>query len=157
MDVPNHGRLAFFTDPEGAAFAAWQSTGAEPVQTLIHEPGSLAWNELMCRDSAAAQAFYSKLFGWSFKTAPNQAAEYTIIRNREADAGGLMQLDQASMQGVPPHWMVYFGVADCAAATAEVQSSGGRVYVPPMTVDAGTFSVVADPQGGSFGLFQLGA
>ncbi len=155
MDVPNHGRLAFFMDPEGASFAAWQATAAEPVPTVIHQAGALCWNELMCKDTAKAKAFYADLFGWEYKAMPMQDFDYTMIRNADSDAGGLMPMNGPQFEGVPPHWLVYFAVDDVAASSAKAESTGGRVVVPPTKVDAGIFSVIGDPQGGVFGLFDL--
>jgi predicted enzyme related to lactoylglutathione lyase len=44
MAVASYGRLAVFTDPEGAFFGIWQPldfAGAE----LVNEPGAFSWNE----------------------------------------------------------------------------------------------------------------
>jgi len=48
MDVMDIGRMAFFADPTGAVFGAWQPksfTGAD----LVNEPNSLCWNEVLTR------------------------------------------------------------------------------------------------------------
>lgn len=70
MEVPGHGKLAFFMDPGGASCAMWQSTGDDGNGVLVKEHGSLSWNELLCRDVDAAREFYGALFGWEFVDMP---------------------------------------------------------------------------------------
>ena len=63
MDVMDAGRMATFTDPEGAAFGVWQPNehrGAE----VINEHGGVNFNDLNTRDVEAAKAFYGAVFGW---------------------------------------------------------------------------------------------
>ena len=149
MEVPGHGRLAFFLDPEGASFAAWQGSGDAPG-LRVGDHGSLSWNELMSRDTAAARSFYGALFGWEFRDMPMEGVDYAVIVNAGQDAGGFMPMAGPQFEGVPAHWLVYFEVDDCAATTEKVASTGGAVMVPPTPVPVGTFSVVRDPQGGVF-------
>ena len=154
MEVPGFGKLAFFLDPEGASFAAWEDLGQGPG-TRVREHGSLSWNELMMRDPAGAQAFYGALFGWSFLNTPMDSVDYHMIKNGADDAGGMMVMEGERFEGVPPHWLVYFDVEDCRATTAQAAETGGTVMVPPTDVPVGTFSVVRDPQGGVFCLISL--
>src|SRR5208282_6903023 len=49
FDVMDAGRMAFVLDPAGAAVALWQANhhiGA----TLVNEPGTVTWNELITDD-----------------------------------------------------------------------------------------------------------
>jgi uncharacterized protein len=57
-------------------------------------------------------------------------------------------------EGVPPHWLVMFTVADADAAAALVSDRGGTVTVPPTGVPTGRFAAMADPHGAAFGLFE---
>ena len=51
--------------------------------------------------------------------------------------------------------MPYFLVAECDASTAKAKELGAAVYMEPMTLEGvGRFSVIADPQGATFSLFQ---
>ena len=159
MEVPGHGKLAFFMDPQGASFAAWQATGTAGPGMLVQEPTSLSWNELMTRDTAAASEFYASLLGWDYATmpmpGPTGEVQYTMIKNAGKDAGGMMAMDGPQFEGIPPHWMVYFAVADCDAVGAKVQSSGGAVIVPTTEIMVGKFSVMRDPQGAIFSVIAL--
>ncbi len=156
MEIPGHGKLCYFMDPAGASIAMWQSTAAGPgVFTAEH--GGMSWVELMCRDVGAAREFYGRLFGWKFVDMPMEGVAYTMIKVGEKDAGGIMPMDGPQFEGVPNHWLVYFAVDDCAATTAKAGETGGMVRVPPTDIPVGTFSVLADPQGGTFATITITA
>ncbi|MFT4542596.1 MAG: putative enzyme related to lactoylglutathione lyase [Planctomycetota bacterium] len=154
-EIPGHGKLAFFMDPEGASIATWQSTSDGGNGVLVGEPGGLSWNELMTRDSAKAQDFYGKLFGWEFSSMPMGEINYTMVKNNDKDAGGFMPMDGPQFEGIPAHWMVYFATADCDATAALVAENGGAIMVPPTEIPVGKFSVLRDPQGAGFSIVTL--
>ncbi len=154
-EIPGYGKLCFILDPEGASVAMWQQTGEAGPGVAVGEPNSLSWNELMCRDVAASREFYGQLFGWKFADMPMGDVVYTMIKCGDQDAGGMMAMDGPQFEGIPSHWLVYFAVADCDAATKAVADSSGVVRVPPTEIPVGKFSVVADPQGATFSLIQL--
>ena len=57
------------------------------------------------------------------------------------------------MQGVPPHWNVYFNVADVDASIAKAEELGAKTVVPAFDVpDVGRMAVLTDPQGAMFSL-----
>src|ERR1700736_65370 len=63
FDVMDAGRMAVFTDPEGAAFCVWQAKEHRGAR-IVNEPGSLNFNGLNTRDATAAKLFYRAVFGW---------------------------------------------------------------------------------------------
>jgi predicted enzyme related to lactoylglutathione lyase len=154
MDVMDVGRTGVFIDPTGAVVAGWQPL-AHKGAGLVNEPGSMCWNELLTRDADGAKAFYPSVFGWGYRSGPFADVEYTEWQVGGKTVGGMMQMDENFPPDLPPHWMVYFAVADCAASAAKVTELGGMVAVPPTVIPIGTFAVCADPQGASFSLIQL--
>jgi len=154
MEVPGFGKLAFLMDKEGASFACWQSTTDDGAPFMKGEHGSLSWNELMNRDAAGARDFYAKLFGWDFVTMPMEGMEYHMAKVGDLQAGGMMEMHGDQFENVPPHWLVYFQTDDIEATVAKITELGGGVMVPPTEIQVGRFSVVADSQGGAFGLMQ---
>lgn len=156
MDVTDVGRMAFFTDPTGAAFGVWQPREFKGAG-VVGEPGALCWNELATRDTTAAKAFYPAVFGWGTEANPMEGGgEYTEWQLDGRDVGGMLEMTDATFPPeAPPHWAVYFAVADCQAAVEKVVELGGSVTVPPMTIPVGIFAVCQDPQGGFFSLIQL--
>jgi hypothetical protein len=62
MDIVDSGRMAFVADPTGATVGLWQANqhiGA----TLVNEPGTLIWNELITDKPDSALAFYEAVVG----------------------------------------------------------------------------------------------
>ena len=153
MEVMTAGRMAVFTDPSGAVFSTWQAgdhTGSE----LVNEPGTVCWNELQTRDPDGAKRFYGAVFGWGAHTHEGPIA-YTEWQQDGRSMAGMMPMGADIPAQVPPHWVVYFGAADCDASTARAAELGGTVVVPPMDIQDGLrFSVVADPQGAVFGVLR---
>jgi predicted enzyme related to lactoylglutathione lyase len=150
FDVMEFGRMVVFDDPTAAGIAIWQpklhqGTGIEGV------PGTLCWADLITSDAARAAEFYQSTFGW--QTDPGTSG-YLHIKNGDQFIGGIPPAGHRP-PGVPPHWLAYFLVEECDASTAKARDAGARVYVEPMTMEGvGRWSVVADPQGAVFALFQ---
>jgi predicted enzyme related to lactoylglutathione lyase len=155
MEVSNYGRLALFTDPEGAFFGIWEPAdfaGAE----LVNEPGSFSWNELETRDPAAAKRFYGAVFGWEFdeEEAPGGMA-YNVARIGEDRVAGMADVKGRVPDEVPEHWMTYFSVEDAEGALEKVESGGGQVMFGPVDIPVGRFAMVADPWGAAFAVVKL--
>jgi uncharacterized protein len=56
---------------------------------------------------------------------------------------------------LPPHWMVYFAVANADATATRAVELGGTVQVPPSDVPQGRYAVLCDPQGARFSVIKL--
>jgi predicted enzyme related to lactoylglutathione lyase len=150
LDVATHGRMSVIQDPTGAVFHTWQPKGHIGVG-VAGEPGAFCWADLSTPDQASAAAFYSGLFGYEL---PPGDGGYLHLQNGEAFIGGI-QPPAHRDPGTPPHWLVYIQVEDCEAMTAKAQGLGARVYAGPMKMEkVGWMTVLADPQGAVFAMFQ---
>ena len=149
FDVMEAGRMAVLQDPQGAYFMVWQPGNHFGAQ-LVNAPGALVWNELASPDLDASSAFYSGLFGWEVAPFEGSPTLYLSIKNGGANNGGMRELDSP---GTPPHWLVYFGVADIEAGLAKVKELGGAVHAGPIDIAMAKIAVVADPQGAIFALY----
>ena len=156
FDVMTFGRMAVLQDPTGAFFSLWQARDHKGIG-VYGENGALCWADLQTRDREKATEFYGALFGWKFTTGKDKdSGGYLHIMNGEHGIGGLPD-PRTLPQGVPPHWMAYIQSPDCSAQTARAAQLGGRVLMPPTTIEGQlTFSVVTDPQGAVFALFTPG-
>ena len=151
FDVMDIGRMSVIQDPTGAFLSLWQ-TITHKGAGIFNVPNTMSWNELVTRDPDAAKAFYTALLGWESQT---DESGYTVWINRGRMNGGMMAMDE-NWGDIPPHWGVYFSVADCAAAVEKVQELGGIIIRPPFSAgDVGTIAVVQDPQGAGFMLIQM--
>jgi uncharacterized protein len=153
FDVMEFGRMAVIQDPTGAVFCIWQPKAGIGIQ-LGGVPGTLCWADLSSPDADRAKTFYEKLFGWAIVKGEHDDSGYLHIKNGDQFIGGVLPANLRN-PNTPPHWMAYFVVENTDAATAKVHSLGGRTYMPPTDIpNAGRFSIVADPQGAAFALFQ---
>lgn len=110
------------------------------------------WYELLTSDPKAAEAFYTKVVGWTAQAFPGAGMEYTVMNAGEAGVAGVMQMPEpVKAMGTPPMWLGYIYAADTDKATDAVKKAGGAVHQPPHDIPTvGRFSVVADPQGATF-------
>jgi predicted enzyme related to lactoylglutathione lyase len=153
FDVMTFGRMALIQDPTGAYFSIW-----EPRQhvgtTVAHEDGTMCWADLNTPDPDRAKQFYSSLFGWKLTLGEKDTSGYLHIQNGDEYIGGVPPASDYNPQA-PPHWLLYFQVADCDASTAKAKQLGGHDLMPAMSMGGiGRFSIVADPQGAVFSLFE---
>src|SRR5579872_5528658 len=149
FDVMDAGRMSFVLDPDGVPVALWQANkhiGA----TLVNEPGTINWNELITTDPAAA-AFYHDVVGLTTSTMDMGDGPYTLF---EADGQMVGGTTAPYAPGTPNHWHVYFGVADADATAAKAGELGGSVLVPPFDSPVGRMAMIADPQGAVFSIIK---
>jgi predicted enzyme related to lactoylglutathione lyase len=155
FDVLDAGRMAVVADPAWAVIGVWQPAGHRGAG-LVNEPDTWCWSELLTTDVAGAKAFYAEVFGWG-ATDQGEGAGYTEWQVSGRPVGGMMAMPDEMGPGVPPHWGVYFAVADADAAAARVAELGGRVLREPADIEPGRFAVVADPGGVPFNVLALKA
>jgi uncharacterized protein len=171
FDVMDAGRMAVFTDPEGAAFCVWQAKELMGAK-VVNEPGSLNFNGLATRDVAGAKAFYGSVFGWSTLNVGGGAEMWTLpgygdylerdnpdLRKQLAEAGGPAGFEDVvasinptpdDQPDTPAHWSVTFAVDDADATAARASELGGRVVVPPFDAPWVRMTIINDPQGATF-------
>ena len=118
-----------------------------------HAPGTLSWIDLTTTDPAAAQAFYTDLFGWVTEDGDTgDGGVYTTARVEGSAVAGMFG---PPPEGAPAAWTSYVTVVDADAAAARVAELGGAVLAPPFDVmDAGRMAVLTDPQGAVFAVWE---
>jgi predicted enzyme related to lactoylglutathione lyase len=107
--------------------------------------------EIGCRDSAKAQAFYSKLFDWNF----DQYGNSVMIRTGAPPGVGIN--GHITTLGHEPHnyITIYAQVDDMQATLAKATELGGKTLVPMTEVpNLGHFAWIADPEGTVIGLWK---
>lgn len=153
MQVMDAGKLAFIMDNVGASVAFWQP-GQHCGASLVNEVGCFCWNELATREPEKSRQFYSDLLGWNFDVNENSPSPYWMIKNDGRQNGGVIQMTEGWGEA-PPHWAVYFTVADIDAFIDKHKSLGGTAHCEPFEMQVGRMAVVADPQGASFSVIQM--
>jgi hypothetical protein len=120
-----------------------------------HPPGSFCWIELATSDAASAKSFYTQLFGWSvIESDMGDGTTYTMFQRNGRNAAAMYAI-RPDQQGMPPNWLSYVAVASADDATEKARSLGASVHAGPFDVfGAGRMSVLADPTGASFAVWQ---
>ncbi|MCW2795045.1 VOC family protein [Nocardioides sp.] len=151
FDVMDAGRMAAIQDPTGARVNLWQA--GETVGTgLANEPGTPIWNELTSPDLETATRFYSDILGVGWESMPMEGGDYLCLTVGDKQVAGAMT---PQMEGIPPHWNVYFNVEDCDASMARAVELGGAVMARAFDVPGvGRMGFLTDPQGAMFALMQ---
>lgn len=158
-DIPNVGRYAVVSDPQGVAFAVYtpapgSADGANAGGGAAL--GAYSWHELATTDVSGAVAFYTELFGWEKGPAHpmgGDVGDYQLITQGGQQIGGMYKSSPASM---PPSWLTYVNVADIDKAASAVKGGGGRIINGPMQVPGGSWIAQAtDPQGGMFAVIEV--
>src|SRR3546814_9929308 len=73
--------------------------------------GKFVWYELMTTDTAAAEAFYRSVIGWSAKDAGVPGIAYTFLTVGGGGVAGLMALPEGARDAAAgPGWMGYVAV-----------------------------------------------
>jgi predicted enzyme related to lactoylglutathione lyase len=154
FDVYDAGRMAVVQDPTGATFSVWQAKKNIGIR-IAGVDGTLCWADLSTSDQEGASQFYSDLFGWKIiKEDESPAHGYFHIKNGEEFIGGIPPAKYRD-PNAPPHWLSYFLVSNCDGSTAKANELGAKIYLPPMNVEnVGRMSILADPQGAVFSIFQ---
>lgn len=156
-DIPRTGRFAVVGDPTGAFFSIYRGLAESPgFDPDLPVAGRICWNECYSTDDEAAQRFYSALAGWTMEAKDlGPAGTYRIQKKGDKQAGGIMQ---HPMPGTPSCWIVYFLVEDLGHSTSRARQLGATVMMENVPIpDVGSFSMLTDPVGAMFALFQPAA
>src|SRR5260221_755668 len=154
IDVPTVGRMQMLKDPQGAAFYIIQPEPRDNPPDHDPEVGEASWLELMTTDAPAAMKFYQELFGWQPSEAMDMGdmGKYQMFNRGDRMIGGMMNKPKEMAQA-PPHWAIYFRVADINAAAERVKANGGKILNGPMEDPCwGSVLNAMDPQGAAFAL-----
>jgi predicted enzyme related to lactoylglutathione lyase len=158
MEIPQVGRMAVLSDPQGAVFAVYTPEGDPPGKDGPPGDRDISWNELATSDLEAGFKFYEALFGWEKKDSMDmgEAGTYQMYgRPGEPFPLGGMYLKPPEMPA-PPNWLYYVTVPNIHAAVETVRAWGGKVMNGPMEVPGGDqVAQCMDPQGAAFALHML--
>lgn len=152
-DTGDYGRHLVAADPAGATFGVWQAKEHVGAQ-LVNQPGGLTWEDLRSSDPAAAQRFYTAVFGFDLQAVEMAPGDYRTFHLHGDDAplggmGGLMDAAAGS------HWLPYFAVSDADRAVATAGSAGGSVLGAPIDTPYGRMAGLADPDGAPFQVMEV--
>jgi uncharacterized protein len=154
MEVGDAGHQAVIVDPTGTDVGIWQAKEF-PGFTVLNEPASPDWFELLTRDYAGAIDFYRSVFGWETQVVgDSDEFRYSVLRNPAGDGelAGIMDAAPFLAPGEPARWAVYWAVDDVDAVVDTVTARGGAVVAEATDTPYGRLAGVTDPSGAQFKL-----
>jgi predicted enzyme related to lactoylglutathione lyase len=152
FDIPNVGRIAMVSDPQGAPMYVMRGASEEMSTACDPDrPGHGAWHELHAADGPKATEFYTAQFGWGKSLGMDMGPMgiYQLFSIGGRDLGGIM----TDPRFPRPAWLVYFRVDGIESAASRITAAGGQVIHGPMKVPGGGWIVNGlDPEGVMFAL-----
>ena len=157
-DIPDVGRIAMISDPQGAPIYIMtpippaSDPNAKSDVFSVDQPQHVRWNELSTSDPAGALDFYKRQFGWAQEGAMDmgEMGQYQFIQHHGVGIGAVMRKVPQLQSSL---WTYYIGVDDIDRAVEAIKVGGGQIFNGPMEIPGGEFALNAvDPQGASFGL-----
>jgi len=114
--------------------------------------GVPCWITCLAPDVHEAMAFYSEVFGWTYKTDQQVTYAVAILRGREV--AGIGSLAQAGPDA-QPSWITEVCVDSADAAAERSSAAGGQLLAGPLDMPpAGRLAVLADPSGAVICAFE---
>lgn len=116
--------------------------------------GKILWYELLTTDMKAAEAFYTKVVGWTVSSFEGAPQPYDMfMRTAEAPAAGVMDIPEG--MEFPPRWEMYVGVEKLEDAVAHIERLGGQALGPVIDVPTiGRMRTMMDPQSAVFAIYE---
>ena len=154
MVVGENGSSAMIKDPGGAIVGAWQPNQNKGFE-VTREPGTPAWFELHTRDYDKSVDFYRDVFSWDAHVVSDaDDFRYTTLGEGETALAGIMDDSPYPEDKDPPHWAVYFAVADADATVKQAKELGGKIVSAPEDTPYGRLARLIDPTGSAFRIIQ---
>jgi len=132
--------------------ATLPSRGAGQVPT-----GHVAWHDLITPDLEVSKAFYSGLFGWTWRApSSGEGVKYVVGEMTGVAMAGLAESGEGKRN--PSQWITYFAVNDVHQSVKLATDSGAKVVVRPTTTGSwhDESALLTDPQGAAFALMKPG-
>ena len=112
----------------------------------FREQGAFSWFELTTTDVRAAEAFYTRLFGWTTEPWIGEGT-YTLIKVDGKEVGGIVSAPSGEAPK-PGSWGIYITVTDVDETARRAPEYGDKVLVQPTDIPkVGRFCIIEDPQG----------
>lgn len=125
-------------------------TAYEPVSDPSMEvemANPFIWHDLVTPDLDSSKAFYSSVFGWTFKDVNTKGLRIASIYAGNTRIGGAIEVPKANSAV----WIKVIPVDDLERRVALVEQNGGKVLLPPATVPGrGTQVIMEGAEGEEF-------
>jgi predicted enzyme related to lactoylglutathione lyase len=115
---------------------------------------TINWIEIKSSDNAAAEKFFSTVFGWKFQDMMPGYKTFETGAGMTGVSGGFGEGENGPSQ---PQ-LVYISCESVDKALADVEANGGKTVMPKMALpnDYGNIAHFSDPGGVTWGLWSKG-
>lgn len=110
----------------------------------------LVWTEIPVTDMTRAVAFYNAVFDWDMQIDESGPNPMAILGGAMNTSGGHLYPGTPG-QGPTVHLAIPGALQD---ASDRATANGATLVGDPVTIPAGSFQYINDPDGNSVGLFQ---
>lgn len=122
-------------------------------------PGKFIWGDLFTADPAAAQKFYTGLFGWTAatieRTTHSGTRPYIVLSVGDRPIAGIALRPPKMKDEALGRWVGYVSVPDVAQALAAATAGGGHVLSHTKDLpQRGTQAIFTDADGAMLGLMH---
>jgi predicted enzyme related to lactoylglutathione lyase len=142
IDVPQRGRMALISDPEGALLLVLRATSGDP-QDEPPAVGAWLWRELWSNTPTNAEAFYQELVAYTFETTELNGQPYSVFKVGEQPRAGVVHAPAE----IHPTWLPYVRVAEIGPVVAQAEQLGARIFAHDDDM-----AIIVDPIGAPFGI-----
>jgi len=154
MDIPEVGRFAAATDPEGAYFSVFKGLKGD-MPDGKPATGEWAWHELWSKKPEAAVAFYSTVAEVKSSEMPMGKKKYHMLMTGEIPRAGIDTLPKGQKKAL---WVPYVMVDNTDDTVKKAKALMAKIILKPTDIpDVGRIAVLVDPTGGTFGVVSAPA
>ena len=141
---------ALIRDPLGAGFTvhSGREKGFSPPRNAH---GLRTGHGYFCSDVSVVEAFYSRLFGWSFEPS---ADGYTEILARDGTRLATALELRDDQRGKEQYWAVRIGVSDLGMAIEQAERAGATEILD-VELPEGPAAMIRDPDGAAFFISEV--
>ncbi|TWT03620.1 VOC family protein [Planomicrobium sp. CPCC 101079] len=118
--------------------------------------GKIIFTDLTVEHAEVTRDFFKQVIGWTHEdVAMGDYADYMMKASDGVPAAGICH-QAGENKGLPPVWLVYFGVHDLNASLEACKKLGGVIHTELKgEVKTGSFAVIEYPEGAFCALSQL--
>lgn len=118
-----------------------------------HHVGKVVWADLVTPNLAAAEKFYSGLFGWTFQSIRAGDSDYVVAVNDGRPIAGLIEKPISETDRRQSAWLTFIAVRDVDSAKRTALAHKAKLVADSKTYNMrGRQAILADPEGAVFAI-----
>lgn len=116
----------------------------------------VCWFDIFVSDIDRAKKFYEAVFGVQFTDLPSEWGKQSFFpfENDGQNITGAL-VEKSDYVANANNTVVYFASEDCVTEETKVESAGGKIVKPKMSIgEFGFVSILVDTEGNTIGLYS---